>query len=265
MSAAFYRIRDWTKHFENNRTREMDKMRWVPVPNKHDGEGFQRIMQEKDGIQIYGCWHLILQVASKMPVRGTLLREDGTPITATILALKTGWRHPQDFQRSLDFCSSADVAWVEHVKPVQLEIPQVGAGNPQVGARKGRELKGIELEGIEGKGTEEKRTPDGDAGIVEKPYTDWTLEEFKANVIASNTDKHGEPILIGDEVESFIEHWTQPLKRSGKPAFKGEDKWQCKSRLQTSLRMVYEKQRKAMAYGKYTKPSRDDGYTLIPQ
>ena len=142
---TYYRIRDWQRHFENNRTRDMEKMRWVPVPNKHDGEGFQRIMQEKDGIIIYGCWHLILQVASKLRERGTLLRDDGTPITADTLALKTGWRRPQDFQRTLDFCSSGEMAWIERLSKEGAENPQAPAENPQEGARNG-------MEGIEEKG-----------------------------------------------------------------------------------------------------------------
>ena len=118
-------------------------MRWVPVPNKHDGEGFQRIMREPDGMVIYGCWHLILQVASKcMRDRGTLLRDDGTPYTADSLSLKTGWRNVADFKRALEFLSSPDVAWIE-------VVTQEGAGIPQEPARNGREWNGRERKGRE--------------------------------------------------------------------------------------------------------------------
>ena len=140
-----YRIKDWAKNFENNRTREMVKMAWVPVPNKHDGEGFQRIMQEPDGIVIYGCWHLILQVASKcLRERGTLLRDDGTPLDALSIALKTGWRKASDIQRALDFCSTPEMAWIERVTEDGAAIPQEGAAIPQEPARNGRELNGRE-------------------------------------------------------------------------------------------------------------------------
>ena len=118
-------------------------MRWVPVPNKHDGEGFQRIMREPDGMVIYGCWHLILQVASKcLRCRGTLLRDDGTPYTADSLSLKTGWRNVADFKRALEFLSSPDVAWIE-------VVTQEGAGIPQEPARNGREWNGRERKGRE--------------------------------------------------------------------------------------------------------------------
>ena len=168
---TFYRIRDWQRHFENNRTREMEKMRWVPVPNKHDGEGFQRIMQQKDGIVIYGCWHLILQVASKLRERGTLLRDDGTPITADTLALKTGWRRPQDFQRTLDFCSSAEMDWIERLSIEGAEKPQATAEKPQEGARNGMEWKGME-----GKGREE------DTAESETIKTQWNALAERAGL-----------------------------------------------------------------------------------
>jgi len=144
-----YRIKDWEQNFENNRTRDMVKMAWVPVPNKHDGEGFRRIMREKDGISIYGCWHLILQVASKcLRERGTLMRDDGTPLDAIAISLKTGWNNEKDIQRALDFCSLPEIAWIEVLGEDGKQIPQVGAGIPQAPARKGREGKGIEKKSL---------------------------------------------------------------------------------------------------------------------
>lgn len=70
-----YRIRDWDRHFENNRTRELKNLSWVPVPNKQDGDGYTEIMSHKNGAAHFGCWHAILQVASKCDPRGTLLRD----------------------------------------------------------------------------------------------------------------------------------------------------------------------------------------------
>jgi hypothetical protein len=154
----YYRIKDWEKHFENNRTREMKKMAWVPVPNKHDGESYKRIMQEKDGIVIYGCWHLILQVASKAKEpqdRGTLLRDDRTPITAEAIAVRTGWSSVQDFERALQFLASPEIAWLEVVTQDGDAIPHPPAAIPHPPARKG----------IEGKGTE--RTEEKDPNRIE--------------------------------------------------------------------------------------------------
>jgi len=145
---TYYRIKNWNEYFENNRTREMKHMAWVPVPNKHDGEGYQRIMQQKDGILIYGCWHLILQVASKcLRERGTLLRDDGTPLTAAAIALKTGWRHPRNFERALEFLCTREVAWIERVTTNGQIIPHPPAEIPQPPARNRTEQNRIEENG----------------------------------------------------------------------------------------------------------------------
>ena len=108
-----YRIKNWNVHFENNKTRVIDNLRWVPVPNKHDGEGFLTIMEQEDGLVIYGCWHLILQVASKCRERGLLVRDDGTPHTAKSIALKSGCRQVSAIVRALEFCASEQVGWIE--------------------------------------------------------------------------------------------------------------------------------------------------------
>lgn len=139
--ADYYRVKNWDEHFENNRTREMKKMGWVPVPNKHDGESYKRIMQENDGIVIYGCWHLILQVASKTQARGTLLRDDRTPITADAMAIRTGWSIVKDFERALQFLSSPEIAWLEVVTQDGDAIPHLPAAIPHLPARKGIERK----------------------------------------------------------------------------------------------------------------------------
>ena len=112
---TMYRIKNWEKHFENAKSRQIDSLSWVPVPNKHDGEGFRTIMSEPDGLVIYGCWHLILQVASKCHPRGTLVRDDKTPHTSKSIAIKTGCGNQSAIQRTLDFCSSLEVGWIEQL------------------------------------------------------------------------------------------------------------------------------------------------------
>lgn len=72
---SVYRIVDWELHFENNRTRELKAMTWVPVPNKHDGDGFTQLMEHKNGAAHLGVWLVVVQIASKCDPRGTLLRD----------------------------------------------------------------------------------------------------------------------------------------------------------------------------------------------
>lgn len=75
-----WRVRNWNRHFENNRTRELKRMDWVPMPNKHDGDGFTELMDHANGMAHYGAWALIAQVAAKCDPRGTLLRDYRTRV-----------------------------------------------------------------------------------------------------------------------------------------------------------------------------------------
>lgn len=155
-----YRIKDWSRHYENNRTRDMKQMAWVPVPNKHDGEGFAAIMSHPEGIKLYGLWHLILQVASKcgehgnsLRPRGTLLRDDGTPHTPRSIALKTRWNHPEDFEWALEQLCGPEIAWIECLE----DNPAPSCGDPAPSCVEGKGREGNrEREGEEPKTTHRK-------------------------------------------------------------------------------------------------------------
>lgn len=84
-----YTIHDWDAQFENNRSRTVEDLSWVAVPNRHDGENYTAIVTHKDGAEIYSAWNLIVQVASKCKPRGVLIRGNGTPHDAASLSLKT--------------------------------------------------------------------------------------------------------------------------------------------------------------------------------
>ena len=74
MTDPLYFIVDWNIHFENNRTRELARMSWVPVPNKHDGDGYRELIHDHpNGTAHYGAWVTIVQVGSKCTPRGVLI------------------------------------------------------------------------------------------------------------------------------------------------------------------------------------------------
>lgn len=84
-----YRVRNWDTIFENSRSRAFKKLDWVPIPNKHDGKSYRRLVAMDNGLAMYAAWVLIVQVASKCPQRGVLADEDG-PLDASDLSFKTG-------------------------------------------------------------------------------------------------------------------------------------------------------------------------------
>lgn len=150
-----YQVIGWGESYENSRSRGVKDLNWVPVPNRHDGEGFSLVMAHKDGAKIFAAWILILQVASKCETRGILARENGKPHTAESLAIKTRG-NVEWFRIALDFLSSEDIGWL-HFEPDSIEQSseyQYGdthvSGNCQLSAeerkKEGKEQKELLLD-----------------------------------------------------------------------------------------------------------------------
>jgi hypothetical protein len=108
-----YRIRNWDEYFENAQSRKCKgmKMSWVKIPNKHDGKGYRRLLREPEFGNIFAAWVLIVQVASKQAVRGTLEDSDG-PITAEDLADSTGFAEKW-FKLAFETLSDNKIGWLE--------------------------------------------------------------------------------------------------------------------------------------------------------
>lgn len=110
-----YRIKNWAKLYENHDSRKLKSLEWIRVPNKHDGRGLRRLMRMGErGMAIFGAWMLVLQVASKMPVRGLLADDDG-PLTAEDIADKVG--APAGLiVDAMTVLISPEIGWVEIVE-----------------------------------------------------------------------------------------------------------------------------------------------------
>ena len=174
---TLYRIVDWNRHFENNRTRGLLHMQWVPFKNRHDGDGYTELITSKNGVSHFAAWVLIAQVASRCDPRGTLLRDAKTPHDSASLSRMT--RAPQEiFENALPVL--LQIGWLEEVTEIpHLGAPRTAPGCAEVTMKEGRnEGKGRERnegnEGSEWKGMEasavvgvERPTPTADAGTGE--------------------------------------------------------------------------------------------------
>lgn len=110
MTKLLYSIRDWDDHFEVSQSRKLKTLSWVGIPCKHDGKSFRRLMLMPDGVEIFGAWILIVQVAAKCPVRGVLADPDG-PLEPSDLAIKTGC--PEElFDKALKTLSDNRIGWI---------------------------------------------------------------------------------------------------------------------------------------------------------
>jgi hypothetical protein len=107
-----YRILDWEKIYENNRSRTVKDLAWVAIPNRHDGEGYSMIMAHPKAAEIFAAWILMLQVASRCQPRGSLVRDNGRPHTPQSLALKTRAK-AEWFVTALQVLSSDEIGWIE--------------------------------------------------------------------------------------------------------------------------------------------------------
>lgn len=110
-SRLLYRVRNWDSLFENAQSRKCARLNWVSVPNKHDGAGYRRLISAENGPAMYGVWVLILQVASKCPMRGVLADEDG-PFDAEDLSHKTGCS-AELFSTTLETLCKPRIHWLE--------------------------------------------------------------------------------------------------------------------------------------------------------
>jgi hypothetical protein len=142
-----YRIKDWHTLFENHRTRQLEKMEWVPIPNKMDGLGYTSLVDHPNGAAHLGAWLAIIEVASKQDKeqRGELPVVRGS--TAKALARLS--RLPEElFEEVLSRLVSEDIAWIEEIRrdPAQerAQAPDLRVDPPPPRAEVTMEGNGIE-------------------------------------------------------------------------------------------------------------------------
>jgi hypothetical protein len=182
MSPVVYRIKDWETLYETAETRKLENLRWVPLPNKHDGLGFRRLALQKNRSELLASWVLMLQVASKAKRghRGALMR-DGRGLDHEDLALMTGFS-AQAFEQALIFFSDARQGWLVLEGVVNQPPPAPPAESPATPAdspattgespAEGKGMEGSELNGIDvGKKA---------AGAAPTSDADW-LESLKSD------------------------------------------------------------------------------------
>ena len=136
-----YVVAGWNENFENNRTRELKYLSWVPMPNKMDGDGYTELLAHPDGAAHFGAWCALVEVASRCDPRGTLLRDGARPHDFASLERITRIRSEvwADAMPRL-----ITIGWI-----TVSEIPQDGAGIPQDDAAL-EERNGTERNGTEG-------------------------------------------------------------------------------------------------------------------
>lgn len=216
-----YQVKDWQKHFENNKSREREKCGFVCVPNKQHGMGFIKLMAMENGAAIYGVWICILGALSQQsnPRHGWLTddaKESGTPWNADDLALK--FRRPaKEIEQALEVLCSEKIGWMclHGARPVPAECPS--------GALERKK---------EEKGNEEKEyTPSPLAQLVggwfsRRPSTPWSDKELKSlrDVEKFNTPQEDLDLLNAyytsdapykrRDIQTLLNNWNGEIDRA---------------------------------------------------
>lgn len=176
------RVVGWINNFENNRTRDLKRMDWVPVPNKMDGDGYTELLDHPSGAAHFGCWIALIEIASKCEPRGTLVRDGGKLHDAGSLSRLS--RIPAAlFEEAIP--RLIDMGWMEEAEELSAHPfidmqesrtkPQEGAakrheGAALTGARR-TERNGMEGNGMEGKQPAAQAPPAANVREFKKPET----------------------------------------------------------------------------------------------
>jgi hypothetical protein len=172
-------IVDWDLHYENNRTRELKKMSWVPMPNRQDGDGYTELLNHPNGAAHFGAWCALIEVASKCenPVtipqegaghpngRGILMRSTGEPHDEISLSRMT--RIPEEIFIEA-FPRLINIGWIRLYEISAESRTWVRKGDDRVGSKPqegaalhARKVNGTEWNGTEKKGEEFARAREG--------------------------------------------------------------------------------------------------------
>ncbi len=201
-----YRIPNWDKDFENNKSRAVGDLRWVKMPNKHDSEGYRIVASS--GMATYGCWSAIVQVSSKCPQRGLLMRSNGKPHDAVSLALVTGGT-AKEFEAAIPIL--IEVGWLvsevfsgcpaiagqvtPHCLPSVVEVSSKCPSSDLVVPKNGREWNGKKEE----KTTMPIQTAESASESSENSSCDENTSGHTRIINAPTADKKPEELVLGAE------------------------------------------------------------------
>jgi hypothetical protein len=241
-----YVIKGWNDHFETAESRKLNRTRWVPMPTKHDGKGYRRVAQHENAVAIFCGWNLIVQVASKTPVRGILADEDG-PLDAEDLAAMTGFP-AEIFSAALEFLSSDRIGWLSTEEQKKKRVSARVRQNPPESAANDSDPS------LEGKGKERKRKEEVDSGrsaLVYRVFDFWKeqMNHPGAQLTADRKKKIEERLVdstveeIEDAIRGCFASDFHMGREPGKPDIHDDIELICRKR--SKLEMFIEKQRKA--------------------
>lgn len=213
-----YRIRGWDEHYETSESRKVKgPLKWVAMPTKHDGKTLRRVMRLDPSGALYGAWCLIIQVAAKCPVRGTLADGDG-PLTALDIGDKTDLS-TEAVQQALTVFSSIAIRWLEPVDSSGNLLESAGTSADPLESQRIPVLQDSTEQNIrsQDKDTTSHRKRGGDAA-VQAVVDSWNKIEGVRNV-RGIAGKRGQAIKARLADPDWRDNWQTALERVSRSSF----------------------------------------------
>jgi hypothetical protein len=184
MSAVVYKIAKWSTLYENNESRKLKKLQWVPIPTGMDSSGYQALLDHfgDRAPALYGTWIGLVTIAANCHDRGILRNSRGIPLTISHLSRMTGFDAGL-FSELFAWASSPEVGWLEaetdtavsEQQPKTVENPVVlpSSGNSPEDLPTSPQKTGVEWKGTrrELEGNINKKNTRGE--IFETCWTRW--------------------------------------------------------------------------------------------
>lgn len=105
-------IKGWDTLYENSETKKYKHLKWVPIPNKHDGTGWAELWNLRKAPEIFAAFIIMLEIASKCPKRG-VIHKDGVSYGPKEMALKS--RAPESiFVDAIP--ALIKIGWIEEIE-----------------------------------------------------------------------------------------------------------------------------------------------------
>ena len=150
-------ITNWSKTFETWETRKLKNLTWFRVPSDISSRGLRALRRMDGGIEAYGVFMMLCQVAAGLSDRGTFINSDGSPMSLDDLEDLT-----RIDRKTLDRALAllGQIGWVSPLSGgISCQSPDDPLEPYGIEERRGEEIRGDKKRGEERGTREESRTP----------------------------------------------------------------------------------------------------------